>query len=288
MRGMKKVTVLGAGGMAGHMVSLYLISTGRYTIQNLSHGIKLASDWLAVDVEDINALESALDRFAPDLVINCVGKLVKESESNSELAYYVNGSFPHLLERQAGLSGFRVIHLSTDCVFSGQKGGYTESAARDGKGPYAQSKAMGELLNDRDLTIRTSIVGPELKENATGLFHWLMTSEGPVQGFQRVFWNGVTTLELAKAIDAFIGDGTVGLYHLASPGRISKHDLITLMRDIWMRKLPRIIPESDTASDKTLISTRTDLPFLPVSYSRQLHELRAWVYAHKELYPLYL
>ncbi len=285
---MKKVTVVGAGGMAGHIVSLYLAGTGRYRIQNLSHTLKLAPDWLTVDVEDTRAVELALDGFKPEVVVNCAGTLVKHSSENPGMAAFVNGYFPHFLERLGGKKNFRLVHLSTDCVFSGVKGAYLESDARDGKDFYAQSKAMGEVINGRDLTIRTSIVGPELKRHATGLFHWLMTSRGTVKGYERVFWNGVTTLELAKAIDAFMGAGTAGLCHLVSPERISKHDLIKLMRDTWGRREPQIVPESGVTSDKTLVSTRNDLPYAPVGYSSQMAELKAWVFARKEIYAPYL
>lgn len=285
---MKKITVIGAGGMAGHMVSLYLSGTGAYQVQNLSHSRKLASDWLTIDVEDTLAVAARLAEHAPGVVINCVGMLVKDSQERPGAAAFINGYFPHFLERLAGERGFKLIHVSTDCVFSGGRGGYAESDVPDGKDFYAQSKAMGEVINGRDLTVRTSIIGPELKPNATGLFHWLMTSRGTVKGFDRVLWNGVTTLELAKAMDAFIGAGTAGLCHLASPEKISKRDLITLMRDTWGRREPEIIREAGLVSDKTLASTRTDLPFAPGGYKKQLEELREWVYAHRELYAPYL
>lgn len=274
--------------MAGHMLSMYLSATGRYSLRNLARSAKLSPDWQSVDVEDTHSVASALAGHCPDIVINCVGKLVQESERNFGLASYINGYFPHFLEKQAAEKNFKLIHLSTDCVFSGEKGAYTETDLRDGKGYYAQSKAMGEVINGRDLTVRTSIIGPELKKNASGLFHWLMTSTGTVKGFDRVFWNGVTTLELAKAIDAFIGAGTAGLCHLVSPERISKHDLITLVRDVWGRREPEIVREPGIASDKTLVSTRTDLPYAPSGYKRQLEELKAWIYEHKELYGPYL
>lgn len=274
--------------MAGHVISLYLAGTGRYALSNLSHSVQLAPDWLRVDAEDTRAVAAALAERSPELVVNCVGTLVRESQENPGNAAFVNGYFPHFLERLAGERGFRLVHLSTDCVFSGGKGNYSESDPRDGKDFYAQSKAMGEVINSRDLTIRTSIIGPELKKNGTGLFHWLMTSRGAVKGYDRVFWNGVTTLELAKAIDAFASSEVSGLCHLASPGKISKHDLITLMRDTWGRREPQILRESGAASDKTLVSTRTDLPYAPRDYSVQMAELKDWVCTHKELYAPYL
>lgn len=274
--------------MAGHVVSLYLAGLGRYTVQNLSHRARLAPDWLLADVEDTAAIAKALGEFSPEVVINCVGMLVKDSQNKPGAAAFINGYFPHYLEKLGRETGFRLLHLSTDCVFSGSKGAYSEDAPRDGKDFYAQSKAMGEVINGHDLTIRTSIVGPELKKSATGLFHWLMTSRGAVKGYEKVFWNGVTTLELAKAIDAFIAAGTTGLCHLVSPGKISKHDLITLMRDTWGRGEPKIVGDASFASDKTLVSTRTDMPYKARDYKTQFSELRDWVFSHKELYAPYL
>lgn len=285
---MKKVTIIGAGGMAGHVISLYLAGTGRYVLSNLSHSVQLSPDWLRVDVEDTRAVATALAERVPEVVVNCVGTLVRESQEKPGDAAFINGYFPHFLERLGRRQGFRLLHLSTDCVFSGAKGSYAEGDVRDGKDFYAQSKAMGEVINDHDLTIRTSIVGPELKKNGTGLFHWLMTSRGTVKGFDKAFWNGVTTLELARAIDAFIVAGTSGLCHLASPGRISKHDLITLMRDTWGRSEPAITREAGSAVDKTLVCTRADLPYKPRDYSVQMAELKDWVCAHRELYAPYL
>ena len=274
--------------MAGHVASLYLAGLGRYSVQNLAHSVKLSPDWLSVEAEDTRAVAAALEEFRPEAVVNCVGTLVRESQEKPGMAAFVNGYFPHFLERLGAGKAFRLIHLSTDCVFSGARGAYAENDARDGKDFYAQSKAMGEVMNGRDLTIRTSIIGPELKKNAAGFFHWLMTSKGTVKGFDRVFWNGVTTLELAKAIDAFLGAGTTGLCHLVSPERISKHDLLELIRGTWGRRERAIVGEPGPVSDKTLVCTRTDLPFRPSGYRQQLEELKDWVYARKELYQPYL
>lgn len=285
---MKKIAIIGAGGMAGHIVSLYLSGTGKYSVLNLARNSKVPPGCLPVDVKDVEAVSKSLVDFSPEVVINCVGTLVKESADRPGDAAFVNGYFPHFLEELVKENGWRLIHLSTDCVFSGLKGGYSESDFRDGKDFYAQSKAMGEVINGRDLTIRTSIVGPELKAKATGLFHWLMTSRGTVKGYEKVFWNGVTTLELAKAIDAFISAGTTGLCHLPSPEKISKHGLITLMRDTWGRKEPQIVPEPGVVSDKTLVSTRSDLPYTPRDYKTQFAELKAWMFSHKDLYAPYL
>jgi len=281
---MKKVSIIGAGGMAGHMISCYLAKTGYYKIQNISHSVKLGPDWILADVEERGQIVAVLEQFSPDIVINCAGILVKESELKPGTAAYVNGYFPHFLAKVGARNGFKLIHLSTDCVFSGLTGGYSENAPKDGNGFYSQSKAMGEVINNRDLTVRTSIIGPELKLNGTGLFHWIMSSHGMVKGYDRVYWNGVTTLELAKAIEAFMISGTVGLCHLATPGRTSKLDLLSLILEVWNRKDPALVKDSSVVCDKTLISTRQDLPYKPSAYRKQFEEMRGWICANKETY----
>lgn len=281
---MKKVSIIGAGGMAGHMISCYLAKTGGYKIQNVSHSVKLSPDWILADVEDRGQIVAALEQFSPDIVINCAGILVKESELNPGTAAYVNGYFPHFLAKIGARNGFKLIHLSTDCVFSGVTGGYSENDPRDGKGFYAQSKAMGEVVNNRDLTVRTSIIGPELKPNGTGLFHWIMFSHGVVKGYDRAYWNGVTTLELAKAIEAFIVSGTVGLCHLATTGSTSKLNLLKLILEVWDREDPELVKDGSVVCDKTLVSTRQDLPYKPSDYRKQLEEMREWICAHKTMY----
>src|SRR5690606_27782525 len=107
-----------------------------------------------------------------------------------------------------------LIHISTDCVFSGKKGDYIETDQKDGSSVYAQSKSLGEITGDNILTIRTSIIGPELKNNGIGLFHWFMSQQGQIQGYSNVFWNGVTTLELAKVIHRLINKQMDGLIHI--------------------------------------------------------------------------
>ena len=203
------------------------------------------------------------------------------------MAAYLNGYFPHFLARLGREKGFRLLHLSTDCVFSGARGSYTELDARDGKGFYAQSKAMGEVLNAADVTVRTSIIGPELKQGATGLFHWFFSAKGRVKGFDRAYWNGLTTLELAKCLEKMISLGTSGLCHLVPPEKVSKYELLKLIGEVWDRKEPEVLPDSEFSSDKTLVSTRPDLDLGIPGYRRQLEELKSWMERQPDRYPHY-
>src|SRR5690606_24943808 len=118
--------------------------------------------------------------------------------------------------------GSKLIHISTDCVFSGNRGAYTEDDFCDANDTYGRSKALGELNNDRDLTIRTSIIGPELKTNGEGLLHWFLNQSTPVNGFTEAYWGGVTTLELAKAIKTALMSDLKGIVNLTNGESISK------------------------------------------------------------------
>jgi dTDP-4-dehydrorhamnose reductase len=167
---MKKVLVLGAGGMAGHVVSLYLRETG-FAIDTLSAKNPLDDETSLIDVMDTSALATFLDGKHYDAVINCIGILIKQSEKRKDLSSYLNGYFPHFLENYYANSNTKIIHLSTDCVFSGENAPYKEDSPYDGKPFYDRSKALGELINSKDLTLRMSIIGPDMQASGVGLFN---------------------------------------------------------------------------------------------------------------------
>ena len=213
---MKKVLLFGATGMAGHVTYYYLRSTGKYDISNVVYRTPLTEDSIVVDVTNRDAVADVVHRVHPEIIINCIGILIKGSKEHPDNAILINAYFPHLLKRLSDEVGAKLIHISTDCVFSGKKGNYTEDDFRDADDVYGRSKALGEIINDKDLTIRTSIIGPELKNNGEGLFHWFMHQSGKIRGFRTAVWGGVTTLELAKAIDYALDSGTTGLVHLSN------------------------------------------------------------------------
>ena len=182
----------------------------------------------------------------------------------------------------------KVIHISSDCVFSGNKGHYKESSQPDAESYYGKTKALGELLDgEKSLTFRTSIVGPELKDDGIGLFHWFMSQKGPVNGFTEVIWSGVTTLELAKSIHSAIEQELTGLYHLVNNQVISKHDLLCLFNQ-YMNNNKTIIHENGSfANDKSLEDTRLELLHLIPSYEVMVQELAKWMKEHIEIYRKY-
>jgi len=281
--GKKKLLLLGATGMAGHIAYYYLNDLGKYEIANVVFRNKLTNDDILLDITDKSATEQLIRNMCPDIILNCVGVLIKDSKLHPDNAIYINAYFPHLLERLAAEVNARLIHISTDCVFSGKKGNYTETDVRDADDTYGKSKGLGEIINDKDLTIRTSIIGPELKENGEGLFHWFMHQKGDVNGYTEAFWGGVTTLELAKAIDVVIEQNTTGLIHLTNGEKIAKYDLLNLVKDIWKMGKITINPSHGKNIDKSL--KKSERFSYPVSsYKQMLIEQFEWMESKSRLY----
>ena len=282
---MKKVLLFGATGMAGHVVYYYLQSTGKYDISNVVYRTPLTEDSIIVDVTNRDAVADVVHRVHPEIIINCVGILIKGSREHPDNAILINAYFPHLLKRLSDEVGAKLIHISTDCVFSGKKGNYTEDDFRDADDVYGRSKALGEIINNKDLTIRTSIIGPELKENGEGLFHWFMHQCGEINGFRTAIWGGVTTLELAKAIDFSLDNGIVGLIHLSNGVGISKFDLLNLFKEIW-GKDPVIKPYDGNEVDKS-IEKSLRLDYEVPSYRQMLVEQFEMMKSYSNLYSAY-
>lgn len=283
---MKKVLLFGATGMAGHIAYYYLRNTGRYDITNVVFRTPLTNDSIIVDVTDRNAVTEVVRRVRPELILNCVGVLIKGSKEHPDNAILINAYFPHLLKKLADEVGAKLVHISTDCVFSGKRGNYTEDDFRDADDVYGRSKALGEVINDKDLTIRTSIIGPELKKNGEGLFHWFMTQNGKVNGFKTAIWGGVTTLELVKAIDYVIVQNKTGLIQLSNGIGISKYDLLNLFKKIWHKQDVEILPFDGNGVNKSIAKSERFDYEVP-DYEQMLQELYDWMKVHRELYVQY-
>lgn len=283
----KKVLLFGATGMAGHIAYYYLQSTERYELINVVYRTKLVKDSIVVDVTDKNAVTKLVEEVRPDLIINCIGVLIKGSKEHPDNAIFINAYFPHLLKKLSDKIGAKLIHISTDCVFSGKRGNYTESDFRDADDIYGRSKALGEIINDKDLTIRTSIIGPELKTNGEGLFHWFMHQTGQVNGFKTAIWGGVTTLELAKAIDNAIVQEQTGLIQLSNGIGITKYDLLNLFKKIWHRSNVNILLYDGNEIDKSIAKSDKFAYEVP-GYEVMLLEQYEWMRKNDKLYSQYL
>jgi dTDP-4-dehydrorhamnose reductase len=281
----KRIAVLGATGMAGHVAAAYLAEQG-YDVYSAARSAAMTEKSAAVDFTDFSALDRWLDQVQPDVVVNCAGLLQKDCDERPDMAVWVNACLPHHLARYTALADktARLIHVSTDCVFSGERGRYTEADLTDGRSMYDRSKALGEVVNARDLTIRTSIVGPDRREAGTGLFNWFMRQEGAVRGFTKAIWSGVTTVELARAMDAAIEQNLTGLYQLAPDPPIDKYRLLCLFQQVFDRKNMEIIPWESMAVDKSLVNTRSDFDFVIQDYPEQISQMKRWIENHAGWY----
>lgn len=281
-----KIVVLGSTGMAGHVVARYLEEQG-HTVYRSSRSERSTQRSAAIDATDFEALGRWLDLVGPDAVINCIGLLQKACEACGDLAFLINAYLPHWLEWRYANSAVKVVHLSTDCVFSGASGGYREDALKDGNTMYDRSKAIGEVVNDKDLTFRMSIIGPDTDPSGTGLFNWFMAQSGVIEGYSRAIWNGITTVELARAVNEALGQGLTGLYHLVQPEPIDKCSLLEIFKTAFYRDQVSVCRVDGLWVDKSLINTRADFRFQVKSYPEQVADMYDWVQRHKELYPHY-
>jgi dTDP-4-dehydrorhamnose reductase len=288
----KSVLVLGATGMAGHMIYYYLKSLNECTVHTACFRNKISEGSILLDVYDTKHLGNILKETKPDYVINCVGVLIKGSLNSPKNAIYINSYFPHLLLQLIGEESpdTKLVHISTDCVFSGNKGHYADMDAKDALDTYGMTKNLGEIVDDHNLTIRTSIIGPELKENGEGLFHWVFSQQGAgqIRGYDKSFWGGITTLELAKAIRQCLENNVTGLFQLTNGEKISKYDLIKIIIDRFGLKI-NLQRNSDVVNDKSIKPSHRDGFFYAVPpYDAMVEELHQFMREHKGIYQMYV
>lgn len=285
----KKVIVLGALGMAGHIMSQYLDETNEYQVYGIARTKDTKYIKKELDAQNFEDLEKYIQEIRPNFVINCIGILVAKSNNDLTTAIMMNSYLPHFLSKLGDKLNYKLVHISTDCVFSGKTGSYKEDSFRDGDDNYARTKALGEVINDKDLTIRTSIIGPELKPNGTGLLHWFLNQNSTISGYTKAFWSGVTTLELAKQTHEMIKQDIKGLFQLCPDDRISKFNLLKLFAKIWNKEI--IIEENSKYNvDKSLICTRTDFIYVNnkrPNFEQMLLDTKNWMYKNKDYYQHY-
>jgi dTDP-4-dehydrorhamnose reductase len=284
MEQVKKIIVIGCKGMAGHVIFEYLTNNTKYEVIGIARGNDYPALKYDLDITDFKRLRNVLIEERPDIVINCIGILNRDAEDHPDKAILMNSYFPHFLTHVGKDINFKVIHISTDCVFNGEKGSYKENSIKDGYGIYAQSKALGEIDYGNNLTLRTSIIGPELKPNGIGLFHWFMQQNGVIKGYSEAYWTGVTTIELAKAIHAAIEQNIRGLHHLVNDSKINKFDLTNLFKNVFGKNDISIEPYDAYRVDKSLVRTNYDFDYSVPSYQRMIEEMGVWIHNHKEIY----
>jgi len=272
-----KLLVIGGNGMAGHLLVHYF-----RTVEGIhvAHTTRRSDDreGIPLDASDLEQVLAVVTAHRPDIIVNAAGVLNADAEQHPIAAYQVNGLLPHWLRHAADTMGARLIHISSDCVFSGSKGRYTEQDTPDNPTVYGRTKALGEVTDPRHLTIRTSIIGPDQNPAGIGLLQWFLKQTGTIQGYSRVYWNGVTTLELAKAVHYAIQHPEIGgLVQLAAPEVVSKHELLHLFQAAFDHYKASIIRVDTPIIDRTLAPMRTDWNYKASHYPQMLSELAAWM-----------
>lgn len=281
-----KILILGSIGMAGHLITLYFKEQGHDVTAYSMKPFPYCRNIIGNAFETEKFTKMLLDEEW-DAVINCIGLLNQMADKNPGMAVYLNSYLPHLVADMLQNRKTKLIHMSTDCVFAGNTGPYFEDSLRDGRTFYDRTKALGEIEDDKNVTFRNSIVGPDMNENGIGLFNWFMKQKGTIKGFTGALWTGVTTLTLAKAMEYALQSDFSGLYNLVNNTSISKYDLLCLFNKHF-RNNEVIIEKSDTLQlDKSLRHNRTDFDFEVPSYEQMIIEMKEWVDMHKIFYPQY-
>jgi dTDP-4-dehydrorhamnose reductase len=230
-----RVLILGGDGMLGHRLLRQLGPNHEVRVtlrQDLSCYARFglfndANAYAGVDARDPDRLMAVLADFSPTAIVNCVGIVKQRAEAKAAIpSLEINALLPHRLAVLARVAGARLIHLSTDCVFSGRRGNYREDDPADAEDLYGRTKLLGEVSEEPCLTLRTSIIGPELSRKS-GLLEWFMAQRGgTVRGFTRAIFSGFTTAELSRVIERLLEEPHAsGLYHVSSTP-ISKYDLL--------------------------------------------------------------
>ena len=281
-----KILVLGSFGMAGHLITLYFKKHGydvtAYSMRPFPYCNNIVGN--ALDTEHFKGVLLSSDW---DVVINCIGILNQAAEDNQSVAVYLNSYLPHLIADTLRDRKTKLVHMSTDCVFAGNTGPYYEDSLRDGLTFYDRSKALGEVVDYKNLTFRNSIVGPDPNENGIGLFNWFMKQNGTIKGFTGAMWTGVTTLTLAKAMEQGMRENLTGIYNLVNNESISKYNLLKLFNHYFKNDKLDILPNDSVHLDKSLRHKRDDFSFVVPSYEQQIKEMYDWCIENKELYKHY-
>jgi dTDP-4-dehydrorhamnose reductase len=243
---MKKIYLLGVTGMLGAELFLRFNRASEYDVRGSTRLIscKQFKNFKNIDFEisafNLKKIEKKIKIFKPDYVLNCIGFVKQKIKkfSNSSEVYYINSVFPHEISKITKKIGAKLIHFSTDCVFSGRKGNYCETDNPDAYDLYGHSKQLGELKKRSDvITIRTSIIGHELKTK-NGLLEWFLAQKKKCIGFANVFFSGLTTFEVFTFLDLYLfkKNSVSGLIHLSS-SKISKYGLLKLISKIYQKKI---------------------------------------------------
>lgn len=266
--------------MSGHTISLYLKEQGHKVVGFARRKSNLV-ETIVGDAYDTVLIANSLAEGDFNAVINCIGILNQFAENDKAAASFLNCYLPHFLVEVTKRTNTQVIHMSTDCVFSGKTGPYTEKSPTDGVTFYDKSKALGEINDSKNLTLRNSIVGPDINPNGIGLLNWFMQQTGEVNGFTGAMWTGQTTLQLAKTIEAAVKAKVSGLINMVPSTNISKYELLKLFNHNLRHDELIIKPVEGIVADKTLIRTNNKFNYQIPDYDTMVREMAEWMRIHK-------
>ncbi len=260
-----RILILGASGMLGNALYRFFSTSKNYVTYGTCRSLTLSKLLPAtlqqnliqnINVENESSVTELLSRIRPNVVVNCVGLVKQLAEANDAVeAIKINALLPHQLARHCKQANARLIHVSTDCVFSGAKGMYIEQDLPDATDLYGRSKLLGEVDYDNAITLRTSIIGHEINSHH-GLVEWFLAQNGPIKGYQKAVFSGLPTFELARVIRDFVipHPALQGVYHIsASP--INKYELLRLIATVYDRHLD-ITPSDHLIVNRSLDSSR--------------------------------
>lgn len=281
------VLVLGSTGMLGNAVLRYMAENTSFHVWGSARsrgGAERLQDSIreriifGVDIENIDSLCHLLNTVRPNVVINCIGLVKQLAEADDPLqALPINSILPHRLARLCSLIDARLVHVSTDCVFTGQKGQYKESDIPDAIDLYGRSKLLGEVDHTNAITLRTSIIGHELA-SSHGLIDWFLAQKGSILGFTHAAFSGLPTCELARVISEYVipNPHLHGVYHV-SADPITKYELLRLVSTIYDHGI-EIILDDKLVIDRSLDSTRfrNATGYLPPSWPDLIQRMRSF------------
>ena len=281
-----KLLILGCNGMAGHTISLYMKERGHEVLGfDTRKSVYVKS--VVGNAFDTQNLRDLVIRGRFDSIINCIGILNCFAEENKASATFLNSYLPHFLAEITEGTDTQIIHMSTDCVFSGRRGQYTETDFPDGETFYDRSKALGELNDTKNITLRNSIVGPDINPKGIGLLNWFMQQNGTVRGYTKAMWTGQTTLQLAKTMEVAAAEKVFGLYNTVPDYSISKYGLLQLFNRYLRGDAIKVEAVEGVNLDKSLKRTNYNFDYRIPDYECMVSELADWIRVHQAMYPHY-
>jgi len=295
--GIKRILILGATGMIGHVLFRQLSGCSDYDVYSTVRDYSAAKKYfppelvdkirpMDVDADNFNSIIRALASIQPDVVINCIGLIKQLPMANDPLlAITVNSQLPHRISLICRAAKARMVHLGTDCIFNGRKGMYTEHDISDAEEIYGRTKYLGEVTYPHCITLRTSFIGHEL-ERKYGLVEWFLLQNSKIRGFTKVIYSGLPTTEIARIINDYVlpNPDLSGVYHVSSEP-ISKFDLLKLIAAKYSKD-SEIEPYEGFVQDRSIDSAlfRSKTGYTPPSWPELVDLMHKDYVSHSEHY----